>query len=335
MPSTPIRGFAVENAIQGCASLRLQFQSDYSSAFDPSSSSAIEILVQEAEACRRLGHLVEARRLFRTALVHSGLTAFDSGRCWSIWGLGMLLRSEGRFARCKLFFREAYEAARQAGDARCMLWSRAELAETDRIIGRYQDAIEAHLLLRISFHEIGDMKGVCWATSGIGQVYRIAHAYDTAASAFQQSLSISQDAGDVLSSSWSIRGLAEVARERHEYEVAIDLATSARANFASAGYSLGAAYAAKTVADALLAAGRVVEARTMARLCAAEFAAVGENRGIALSLLTLSTVSACLGEQEIATQQARDSASRMRRTGLLPPDGFNPHLQLDRLLSQS
>lgn len=328
------REFAVEDAGIGYANLAESFRSARLMHADSSyTAESIELLLQEAEANRRLGRSGRAARLFNLALQFSSRSSFASGEAWALWGRGMLHRAWGLYNEARWNFRSAHASALRASDVRCVLWSRAELAETDRIAGNYRSAITAHRQIREDFHSIGDARGVLWATSGIAQMLRMTGSLTNAWDEFSTALDSSRSRGDVLSTAWSLRGLAEIAREQGKLEIALNVARDAIDHFGVLEYTLGKAYAQKTLADSLLAEGSVHEASALAEACSTSFLTSGEIRGIALSRLTLANVATASRDPKKAIINANEAARLMCRIAAPPPPGFDPCRLLERLSS--
>jgi len=148
-----IREFAVEDAQDGYASLTERFRELRQLHGVTATPESVSLLLQEAEANRRFGRVARASRLFNLALQLASRSGFRSGEAWALWGLGMLHRARGQYQQARRYFRSAHASAVRANDVRSTLWSRAELAETDRIAGDYRAAITAHRELRRSFQE--------------------------------------------------------------------------------------------------------------------------------------------------------------------------------------
>jgi Tetratricopeptide repeat len=89
----------------------------------------VETLGQQAEGLRRLSKLRDSQRLFIKALHIARKTGISWSECWSLWGLGAVLRARGAYDLSRRMFTSSLLAAKHARDKRCALWSFAELSE--------------------------------------------------------------------------------------------------------------------------------------------------------------------------------------------------------------
>lgn len=317
--------FEIEKPGLNFSNAALHFGTEFERQITSGSRPPLEILAQQAEALRRLGHINDAFDLFTKTLVFSRKFGSKSLEGWSLWGLGMISRVRGDYVNSKLTFQKALEAARCASDRRCMLWCYAEIAETDRITGRLNNAYRAHHDLLTEFKNIGDWKGVCWAFSGMAQIHRLQNNFSAATLEFKRSQLLSLEHDDIVGFAWSTRGLAEIAKETNEIALAVDLATQSRAAFQTTGYALGAAYALKTQADLSLLADPPDQSFSLAQRCHSEFLAAGERRGIAFSLITLGLASARLGDLSGGLMFINHSSFLLASTRAHVPIIFSPN----------
>lgn len=329
-----ITGFAIEKPGLNYSETINLLEEEYRAIPQGKSIEIVEILGQQAEGLRRLSQLQESQKLFNRALFIAKKADIAWGECWSLLGLGLVLRARGTYNLCAKIFRSCFLAATHARDKRCALWARAELSELDRIVGNLWQALEAHKNLRCEFHAIGDWKGVCWATLGIGQIFRIQRELMGAVAEFKKAQDLCSTAGDLIGAAWAVRGLAEVAKENGDSLLAIELALDARAQFFSLGYKLGAAYSLKTQVEALLCESRLEEALSMAMQCRDEFIDCGERRGVGFSLLTLGSVWSRIGEPFHAIPILQRSRYLIGSSGGKEPKGFSPSAEFGRVAAR-
>jgi len=329
-----IIGFSVEDSSKNYSNILKYLERESLYLSKENHIHIVENLGQQAEAFRRLGRLTNSQSLFRKTYFIAKKTGISWAECWSLWGLGAVLRLRGAHYKSKLMFKAALTCSKLSNNKRCALWSYAELSELDRIAGRLMRSLSIHKMLRLEFVNIGDVKGVCWATLGIAQIYRLTRKLNDASKEFSIAFEESSFIGDSVRAAWALRGQAEVAKENGDISLASKLIVIARTMFLETGYKLGAAYALKTQADIILKEGKHSEAIDVAFRCKDEFVDCGERRGIGFSLLTLGACLSYLGEPLNAIAILDQSRLLIASSGGFNSDIFNPAIEIQRICNK-
>jgi tetratricopeptide (TPR) repeat protein len=283
---------------------------------DHSTSSAAELFLHSAELNRRLGRLGVALELFRRAkqLFNAGGNGYMTP--WCLWGIACTLRVAGDHHCAYGAFRRAAEEAVRYGNRRAELWSRAEISEIDRIVGRRRRAYDEHFRLLTGFEASMDTKGISWAFAGIAQILLVEGCLSKARDAFYRAQQAATTLDDAAAVGWALRGRAEVARRLGAAEDALALANQAIETFEQKRYKIGTCYAKRTIVETLVETSNSNEAALLARQLVVDAKRTADPRLFGYALRSLARAESATGELLLARRLISDSAKVLRSIGV-------------------
>lgn len=268
-----------------------------------------------AATYRKLGEYQEALSKLDEAIAADELRDVDLTPLWleSGWTLAL----SGRYDQAIDVLQAGVEAVagrREAIDGHVLL----ELAHTELIDGRLEDALEHALTAQAIFEERSDQRGLASAMRILGHIHVNAGRLDESVAALRRGLELAERVGSVEEVGGCLINIGLVEERRGAFAAAIDCDRRAIDEFERVGHASGRARGYANLAYHLMLAGEYDEARQWCKRTLEFSRAIGHSVTVADAIDTLAALELRGGNFTEAAELAEEAADLYLEMGAPP-----------------
>jgi adenylate cyclase len=268
-----------------------------------------------AAAHRRRGELAQALRVVDEALAREELAGEDLTALWL--ESGWALAQSGRYEQAIDVLRAGVQAVGERRDA-AVGQLLVELARSEGVEGRLDEALGHALDAQRTFEASGDLRGLARTMRVLGGLYSKAERVDDAVAALRRGLELAERTGMVEEVGGCLINLGRAEYNRGALTEAIACNRRAIEEFERIGHAAGRAIGYGNLAEMLVRAGELDEAVAMAERTIELSREIGHPVTIADATDTLALVHLERGELREAAERAEEAAKLYSELGAAP-----------------